>query len=52
MKKDLEELIGITHYQRCKLAKDKDVTTDVLVAGCKAFDIPVEDIMNFVSDAK
>ena len=32
MKKDLEEMAGITHYQMCKLAKDKDVTTEVLGA--------------------
>ena len=25
MKKDLEEMAGITHYQMCKLARDKDV---------------------------
>lgn len=45
MKKDLEEMAGITHYQMCKLAKDKDVTTEVLGAVCKALDVHVEDIM-------
>ena len=45
MKKDLEEMAGITHYQMCKLARDKDVTTDVLGAVCKALDVRVEDIM-------
>lgn len=48
MKKDLEEMAGITHYQMCKLAKDKDVTTEVLGAVCKALDVHVEDIMDFV----
>ena len=47
MKKDLEEMAGITHYQMCKLAKDKDVTTDVLGAICKALDVGIEDIMDF-----
>lgn len=48
MKKDLEEMAGITHYQMCKLAKDKDVTTEVLGAVCKALDVHIEDIMDFV----
>ena len=48
MKKDLEEMAGITHYQMCKLAKDKYVTTEVLGAVCKALDVHVEDIMDFV----
>ena len=48
MKKDLEEMAGITHYQMCKLAKDKDVTTEVLGAVCKSLDVKVEDIMYFV----
>lgn len=52
MKKDLEEMAGITHYQMCKLARDKDVTTDVLGAVCKALDVRVEDIMDFVLDDK
>ncbi len=50
MKKDLEEMAGITHYQMYKLARDKDVTTDVLGAVCKALDVRVEDIMDFVPD--
>lgn len=41
-------MAGITHYQMCKLAKDKDVTTEVLGAVCKALDVHVEDIMDFV----
>ena len=48
MKKDLKEMAGITHYQMCKLARDKDVTTDVLAAVCQALDVRVEDIMDFV----
>lgn len=41
-------MAGITHYQMCKIAKDKDVTTKVLGAVCKALDVHVEDIMDFV----
>ena len=52
MKKDLEKMAGITHYQMCKLARDKDVTTAVLGAVCKALDVRVEDIMDFVPDDK
>ena len=52
MKKDLEEMAGITHYQMCKLARDKDVTTEVLGAVCKALNVCVEDIMDFVPDDK
>lgn len=52
MKKDLEEMAGITHYQMCKLARDKDVTTEVLGAVCKALNVRVEDIMDFVPDDK
>lgn len=48
MKKDLKEMAGITHYQMCKLARDKDVTTAVLAAVCQALDARVEDIMDFV----
>lgn len=49
-KKDLEELAGITHYQMYKLSNDKDVTTDVLGAICKALNVHVEDIMDFVPE--
>ena len=52
MKKELEEMAGITHYQMCKLAKDKDVTTDVLGAVCEALGVRVEDIMDFVPDVE
>ena len=49
-KKDLEEMAGLTHYQMCKLAKDKDVTTDVIGAVCKALDVDPNDIMEFIED--
>ena len=49
MKKiELEKKAGITHYQMYKLAKNKDVSTEVLRAICKTLDVRVEDIMEFV----
>ena len=51
-KKDLEKLAGLTHYQMCKLAKDKDVTTDVLGAICTALDVRSDEIMDFIPDGK
>ena len=51
-KKDLEQLAGITHYQMCKLANDKDVTTDVIGAICAALNVRSDEIMDFISDEK
>ena len=51
-KKDLEKLAGLTHYQMCKLAKDKDVTTDVLGAVCAALNVRSDEIMDFIPDGK
>ena len=47
-KKDLEEKAGVSHYQMCKLAADKDVTTDVIGAICAALSVEPNDIMDFV----
>ena len=47
-KKDLEEAAGITHYQMCKLANDKDITTDVIGAICTALEVEPNDIMDFI----
>lgn len=51
-KKDLEQLAGITHYQMCKLANDKDVTTDVIGAICAALNVRSDEIMDFIPDEK
>jgi putative transcriptional regulator len=51
MKKlDLEMAAGITHYQMYKLAGNKDITTDVIEAICRALDVEVGDILEFVPD--
>jgi putative transcriptional regulator len=42
IKKDLEEMPGITNYQTCKLEKDKDVTTDMFGAVCEALCVHVD----------
>ena len=51
-KKDLEFLAGITHYQMCKLAKDKDVTTNVIGAICAALNVTSDQIMDFAPNDK
>lgn len=51
-KKDLEAMAGVSHYQMCKLAADKDVTTDVIGAICAALKVEPNDIMDFVSETK
>lgn len=50
--KDLEAIAGISHYQMCKLAADKDVTTDVIGAICAALNLEPNDIMDFVPENK
>ena len=49
-KKDLEHLAGISHYQMCKLAADKDVTTDVIGAICTALNVNANEVLEFVTD--
>ena len=49
-KKDLEIKSGISHYQMCKLANDKDVTTDVIGAICVALNVTSDQIMDFIPD--
>ena len=51
MKKiELEKKAGITHYQMYKLAKNKDVSTEVLRAICTALDVGIEDVVEFKSN--
>lgn len=51
MKKiDLEVAANITHYQMYKLANGKDITTDVIEAICRALDVGMQDILEFVPD--
>ena len=47
LKKDLEELAGISHYSMTKLGKDEDVSVEVLGKICKALHCELSDIMEF-----
>ena len=49
-KKDLERIAGVSHYVMNKLAHGNNVTTDVLGRICKALDVTLDDIMEFVDD--
>ncbi len=51
-KKDLEKMVGVSHYTINKLNKGENITTDVLEKLCKALDCTASDIMEFVSDDK
>ncbi len=50
MKKDLENMAGISHYTMNKLVHGDNVTTDVLGRICKALDVTIDDIMEFVDE--
>lgn len=46
-KKDLQEAARLTRYQMLKLARDENITTDVVGSICKALDCTPDDIMEF-----
>ena len=46
-KKDLQEAAHLTRYQMLKLARDENITTDVVGSICKALDCTPDDIMEF-----
>lgn len=47
-KKDLQEAARLTRYQMLKLARDENITTDVVGSICKALDCTPDDIILFV----
>ncbi len=49
-KKDLQEAAQLNRYQMLKLARDEDVTTEVLGNICKALDCTPDDIMEFIDE--
>ena len=49
-KRDLEKTAGINHYTMNKLTHGDNVTTDVLGRICKALDVTMDDIMEFVDE--
>lgn len=49
-KKDLEQMANVSHYTMNKLTHGDNVTTDVLGRICKALDVTMDDIMEFVDE--
>lgn len=49
-KKDLQEAAQLNRYQMLKLARDEDVTTEVLGNICKALACTPDDIMEFIDE--
>ena len=49
-KKDLQEAAHITHYQMMKLARDEDITTEVIGGICKALGCTPDEIMEFYDE--
>lgn len=46
-KKDLQEAAHITHYQMVKLARDENITTEIIGSICKALNCTPDEIMEF-----
>lgn len=46
-KKELQEAAHITHYQMMKLARDENVTTEIIGNICKALGCTPDEIMEF-----
>lgn len=46
-KKDLQEAAHITHYQMMKLARDENITTEIIGSICKALNCTPDEIMEF-----
>lgn len=49
-KKDLQEAAHITHYQMMKLARDENITTEVIGRICKALGCIPNEIMEFYDE--
>lgn len=49
-KKDLQEAAHITHYQMMKLARDENITTEVIGRICKALGCTPDEIMEFFDE--
>ena len=52
MKKDLREQAGLTTNVIAKMGKNENVSTEVLCKICDALGCEVDDIVDFISDAK
>ena len=49
-KKELQEAAHITHYQMMKLARDENITTEVIGRICKALGCTPDEIMEFYDE--
>ena len=49
-KKDLQQIANVSSASIAKLAKNENVTTDVLLKICTALDCDISDIMEIVSE--
>lgn len=49
-KKNLQEAAHITHYQMMKLARDENITTEVIGGICKALACTPDEIMEFYDE--
>ena len=49
-KKDLQEAAHLTRYQMLKLARDENITTDVVGSICGALDRTPNEIMEFFDE--
>ena len=49
-KKDLQEAAHITHYQMMKLARDENITTEVIGGICEALACTPDEIMEFYDE--
>lgn len=49
-KKDLQEAAHITHYQMMKLARDENITTEIIGRICKALGCTPAEIMEFYDE--
>lgn len=48
----LERVAGITHYTMTQMGKNKDVNTEALRNICFALNCTLDDIIEFIPDAK
>lgn len=51
-KKDLASLADLSTYTITKMSKGENVTTNTLEKICKALDVRLEDIMEFIPEDK
>lgn len=50
MKKDLQELAGLTNHVMMKIRTDQDINTETIEKICRALDCEMTDILEFYDD--